>query len=405
MHMGTVEEGEVQARLALEDGMVLAGRSIGAPGWAGGEVVFTTAMTGYQEVLSDPSYRGQIVTMAYPLIGNYGVSAAAWESVRPHVAGFVVAEAASAPHHWRSEGSIGALLARWGVAGIAGVDTRCLVRHLRTHGLRRGIISTEDLPEGKPLARVRALPDIGTLDLVGQVSTAQVQHYPGPGPRIAILDCGVKWGIVENLRRRGCDTWVLPHLTTAEQILGLRPAGVVLSPGPGDPKVLSHQVAQVRQLWERLPIFGICLGHQILGRAAGAETFKLPFGHRGSNHPVKDLARGRVYVTTQNHGYAVDDVSLPRAEVVVTHRNLHDGTVEGLRHRSLPIMSVQYHPEGRPGPLDSAYLFEEWMGMIGATAPAAGDRSRGPGDGATDRDEAAIGRRSEPTPTTCDAGR
>ena len=398
-------ESAAQARLVLEDGMVLTGRSIGASGSAGGEVVFTTAMTGYQEVLSDPSYRGQIVTMAYPLIGNYGVSATAWESFRPHVAGFVVAEAAAHPHHWRSEGSLTGLLARWGVVGLAGVDTRCLVRHLRTHGLQRGIICTQDLPEGELVARARALPDIGTLDLVGQVSTAHMQHYPGPGPRIAVLDCGVKWGIVENLRRRGCDTWVLPHLTTAEEILGLRPAGLVLSPGPGDPKVLAHQVGQVWRLWERLPIFGICLGHQILGRAAGAETFKLPFGHRGSNHPVKDLARSRVYVTTQNHGYAVDDVSLPAAEIVVTHRNLHDGTVEGLRHRRLPIMSVQYHPEGRPGPLDSAYLFEEWMGMIGATAPEAGNRSQDSPDVAADPDEAVIEIRPERAPTAVDAGR
>ncbi len=398
-------ESVVRARLVLEDGMVLAGRSIGAPGWAGGEVVFTTAMTGYQEVLSDPSYKGQIVTMAYPLIGNYGVSGTAWESFRPHVAGFVVAEAAAHPHHWRSEGSLAGLLARWGVVGIAGVDTRCLVRHLRTHGLQRGIICTQDLPEGELLARARALPDIGTLDLVGQVSTARMRHYPGPGPRVAILDCGVKWGIVENLRRRGCDTWVLPHLTTAEEILDLRPVGLVLSPGPGDPKVLSHQVGAVRQLWERLPIFGICLGHQILGRAAGAETFKLPFGHRGSNHPVKDLARSRVYVTTQNHGYAVDDVSLPAAEVVVTHRNLHDGTVEGLRHRRLPIMSVQYHPEGRPGPLDSAYLFEDWMGMIGAAAPEAGTPSQDAGNAAADRDEAVVERGAEPTAAATDAGR
>jgi len=403
--METRVESAAQARLVLEDGMVLTGRSIGASGSAGGEVVFTTAMTGYQEVLSDPSYRGQIVTMAYPLIGNYGVSATAWESFRPHVAGFVVAEAAAHPHHWRSEGSLTGLLARWAVVGLAGVDTRCLVRHLRTHGLQRGIICTQDLPEGELVARARALPDIGTLDLVGQVSTAQMQHYPGPGPRIAVLDCGVKWGIVENLRRRGCDTWVLPHLTTAEEILGLRPAGLVLSPGPGDPKVLAHQVGQVWRLWERLPIFGICLGHQILGRAAGAETFKLPFGHRGSNHPVKDLARNRVYVTTQNHGYAVDDVSLPAAEIAVTHRNLHDGTVEGLRHRRLPIMSVQYHPEGRPGPLDSAYLFEEWMGMIGATAPEAGNRSQDSPDVAADPDEAVIEIRPERAPTAVDAGR
>jgi len=360
--------GGVQARIALEDGLVLTGRSIGAPGWTGGEVVFTTAMTGYQEVLSDPSYRGQIVTMAYPLIGNYGISGEGWESYRPHVEGFIVSEAAGRPHHWRSETSLSAFLVQWNVIGIAGVDTRRLVRHLRTQGLQRGIISTEEVSDADLIARARALPEIGTLDLVGQVSAPAPRHHPGPGPRVAVLDCGVKWGIVENLHQRGCDTWVLPHRSTAEEILALSPAGLVLSPGPGDPKILSHQVAQVQRLWGRLPIFGICLGHQIIGRAAGAETFKLPYGHRGSNHPVKDLERGRVCVTTQNHGYAVDDASLggPDGDVIVTHRNLNDGTVEGLRHRRLPIMSVQYHPEGRPGPLDSAYLFERWMLMIGA---------------------------------------
>jgi carbamoyl-phosphate synthase small subunit len=360
----------VRARIALEDGLVLAGRAIGAPGWAGGEVVFTTAMTGYQEVLSDPSYRGQIVTMAYPLIGNYGISGEAWESYRPHVAGFIVSEAAGRPHHWRSESSLAAFLAHWNVVGIGGIDTRRLVRHLRTHGLQRGVISTEDAPADGLVERARALPEIGTLDLVGEVSIEQPQHHRGPGPRVAVLDCGLKWGILENLHLRGCETWVLPHGTTAEEILDLNPAGLVLSPGPGDPKRLSHQVAQARRLWGRLPMFGICLGHQIIGRAAGAETFKLPFGHRGSNHPVKDLEQGRVCVTTQNHGYAVDEASLDRSEVVVTHRNLNDGTVEGLRHRHLPIMSVQYHPEGRPGPLDSGYLFERWMAMIGAPAPA-----------------------------------
>ncbi len=358
----------MRARVALEDGTVLTGHAIGAPGWAGGEVVFTTAMTGYEEVLSDPSYRGQIVTMAYPLIGNYGVSGAAWESRVVHVAGFVVGEAADRPHHWRAQRTLAGALAQWGVPGIAGVDTRLLVRHLRAHGLKRGVVSTEDVSDEALVARARELPDIGTLDLVREVSTQTVEHHPGPGPRIAVLDCGVKQGILEHLRRRGCDLWILPHRATADEILDLRPAGLVLSPGPGDPKMLSHQVEQVRRLWGRVPLFGICLGHQIIARAAGAETFKLPYGHRGSNHPVKDLETGRVYVTTQNHGYAVDDASLDAAEAVVTHRNLNDGTVEGLRHPRLPILSVQYHPEGRPGPHDSGYLFDRWMATIGAGA-------------------------------------
>ena len=356
------------ARLALEDGTVLHGRAIGARGWAGGEVVFTTAMTGYEEVLSDPSYNGQIVTMAYPLIGNYGVSGEAWESYRPHVEGFVVGEAADQPHHWQAESTLAATLARWEIPGIAGVDTRFLVRHLRSHGLKRGLISTEDVPDAALVARALTLPDIGRLDLVGEVSTRSVRHLAGPGPRIALLDCGVKAGIIDGLRRRGCDVWVLPHLTTADDVLDLAPAGLVLSPGPGDPEMLPHQVAQVQRLWGRVPMFGICLGHQIIGRAAGAATFKLPYGHRGSNHPVKDLVTGRVCVTTQNHGYAVDESSVAGTELAVTHRNLNDGTVEGLRHPRLPIMSVQYHPEGRPGPLDSSYLFDAWMEMIASTA-------------------------------------
>lgn len=356
----------MRSRVVLEDGAVFVGRAIGARGSAGGEVVFTTAMTGYEEVLSDPSYRGQIVTMAYPLIGNYGVSEAAWESYQPHVAGFVVGEAADRPHHWHADRTLASALAHWGIVGIADVDTRRLVRHLRTRGLKRGVISTEDVPDQALAARAGALPDIGDLDLVGEVSVRTVERHPGPGPRVAVLDCGVKRGIIEHLRRRGCEVWLLPHRTTAAEMLDLEPAGVVLSPGPGDPKNLAHQVEQVRRLWDRVPIFGICLGHQIIARAAGAETFKLPYGHRGSNHPVKDLETGRVYVTTQNHGYAVDEASLDSSELVVTHRNLNDGTVEGLRHRRLPIVSVQYHPEGRPGPHDSGYLFDQWMAMLAA---------------------------------------
>ena len=366
------------ARLVLEDGAVFPGRSIGARGSAGGEVVFTTAMTGYEEVLSDPSYRGQVVTMAYPLIGNYGISGEAWESRRVQVRAFVVGETAEVPHHWQSERTLSSALTHGGVVGITDVDTRRLVRHLRTHGLKRGVVSTEETPEVTLVARAAALPEIGTLDLVAEVSTPEPVHHPGPGPRVALLDYGVKRGIVDSLRQRGCEVWVLPHRTGADDVLALKPDGLVLSPGPGDPRRLSHEVAQVRALWERVPIFGICLGHQIIGRASGAETFKLPYGHRGSNQPVQDLETGRVCVTTQNHGYAVDDASLGRAELQVTHRNLNDGTVEGLRHLRLPVVSIQYHPEGRPGPQDSAYLFDEWLETIGgAVIGSAHARARG----------------------------
>ncbi len=339
-------------------------------------MVFTTAMTGYEEVLSDPSYRGQIVTMAYPLIGNYGVSGEAWESPALQVAGFIVGEAAERPNHWRAQKTLAATLAQAGIVGIAEVDTRFLVRHLRTHGLKRGVISTEEVSDGELVARARSLPDIGSLDLVSEVSTPAVRHYPGPGPRVALLDCGVKRGIIEHLQRRGCDVWVLPSRTTAEEILDLSPRGLVLSPGPGDPRVLDHQVAQLQRLWERLPIFGICLGHQLIARAAGGDTFKLPYGHRGSNHPVKDVESGRVCVTTQNHGYAVDEQSLAGSDLLVTHRNLNDGTVEGLRHRRLPIVSIQYHPEGRPGPNDSAYLFDRWMELLSVPEVSHADAAR-----------------------------
>ncbi|MDR7543538.1 MAG: glutamine-hydrolyzing carbamoyl-phosphate synthase small subunit [Armatimonadota bacterium] len=353
----------MQATLALDDGLILTGESIGAAGEAGGEVVFTTSVTGYQEVLSDPSYRGQIVVMAYPLIGNYGFDGTWLESSRPQAAGFVVRWAAPGPDGGPS-GGLDAYLRAWGVVGIAGLDTRRLVRHLRTGGVRRGLITTDDEFPGDLLARARALPDLAELDLVSGVSTRSVVHYPGPGPRIAVLDCGVKQGIVHHLRARGCEVVIFPHDTPAGAIRETAPAGLVVSNGPGDPARLGYIAAEVAALWAELPVLGICLGHQILAIAAGAKTFKLPFGHRGSNHPVRDETTGRTSITTQNHGYAVDEASLEGTGFQVTHRNLHDGTVEGLRHRRLPVFSVQYHPEGRPGPRDSTYLFDQFLWMV-----------------------------------------
>ncbi|MGH2406410.1 MAG: glutamine-hydrolyzing carbamoyl-phosphate synthase small subunit [bacterium] len=351
--------------LALEDGFVQVGESIGAAGWTGGEVVFTTSLTGYQEVLSDPSYRGQIVVMAYPLIGNYGFSDAGLESHHPQAAGFVVRWGAPAAEDPAS-GDIGldAYLRASGIVGIAGIDTRRLVRHLRTGGVRRGIISTETESHGDLVARARALPDLGEVDLVAQVSTPQVVRHPGDGLRIAVLDCGVKQGIVNNLRARGCDVTVLPHDATTEAIQATGAQGLVITNGPGDPSRLQSIAGEVRGLWEEIPIMGICLGHQILAIAAGARTFKLPFGHHGSNHPVRDETTGKVAITTQNHGYAVDEPSLKGTGFEVTHHNLHDGTVEGMRHLDLPIFSVQFHPEGRPGPQDSAHLFDRFLQMV-----------------------------------------
>ena len=250
--------------------------------------------------------------------------------------------------------------------GIAGVDTRRLVRHLRTGGVRRGVIATADASTADLVARARALPDLGALDLVGRVSTREVLRYPGDGPRIAVLDCGVKQGIVRHLRARGCDVTVFPHDATAAQIRAAGAQCLVVSNGPGDPARLGAIAREVAALWEAMPVLGICLGHQILALAAGARTFKLPFGHRGSNHPVRDGETGQVAITTQNHGYAVDEATLAGTGLLVTHRNLHDGTVEGMRHRRLPVFSVQYHPEGRPGPQDSVALFDRFLAMVAA---------------------------------------
>ncbi|MDR7555522.1 MAG: glutamine-hydrolyzing carbamoyl-phosphate synthase small subunit [Armatimonadota bacterium] len=352
-----------RARLVLDDGQMFDGEALGAPGWTGGEVVFTTSLTGYQEVLSDPSYCGQIVVMAYPLVGNYGFTDEALESPRPQVAGFVVRWAAPGDEA-AGRAALDDYLRAWGVVGIAGVDTRRLVRHLRTGGVRRGVIATGDASPADLLARARGLPDLGDLDLVARVSTREVLRYPGDGPRIAVLDCGAKQGIVRHLRARGCDVTVFPHDATAAQIRASGAQGLVVSNGPGDPARLGAIAREVAALWEAMPVLGICLGHQILALAAGARTFKLPFGHRGSNHPVRDEETGRVAITTQNHGYAVDEATLAGTGLQVTHRNLHDGTVEGMRHRHLPVFAVQYHPEGRPGPQDSVAVFDRFLAMV-----------------------------------------
>lgn len=347
--------------LVLEDGSVFPGVRLGAaPVDAGGEVVFTTSMTGYQEVLSDPSYRGQIVVMAYPLIGNYGISAEGWESEGPHVAGFVVRDACPVPSHHGNERSLEDLLDASGVAGLAGVDTRRLVRHLRTNGLRRGVIVNEPSPAA--VARTLAIPPTSAQDLVGQVSRKTPTVLPGSGSRIALIDCGVKRGIVDALRRRGCEIILLPHAVSSGEVASFEPDAVLVSNGPGDPAVLTRTIETVRGLLGSVPLMGICLGHQILALALGGRTYKMKFGHRGSNQPVFEAAGGRVMITTQNHGYAVDP-DLPGA-VEVTHLNLNDGTVEGIRHRELPAWSVQFHPEGRPGPRDAEFLYDWFLASL-----------------------------------------
>jgi len=357
------------AWLVLEDGVAFQGVRIGASREAGGEVVFTTSMTGYQEVVSDPSYRGQIVVMAYPLIGNYGFSPEAWEAPGPHVAGFIVREATSVASHHLSRETLHRFLHRHEVAGLSGVDTRALVRHLRMHGLQRGVIADDSSAETE--ARAAAIPSLSQQDLVGQVSRASPLVLPGQGPRIMILDCGVKAGIVEALRRRGCEVVLVPHTTSAEEIRVFAPDGVLLSNGPGDPAILGDVIGTVQSLMETYPVMGVvCLGHQLLALACGGRTYRMKFGHRGTNQPVIEmptglstgLRPGRVMITTQNHGFAVDP-HLPTS-LEVTHLNLNDGTVEGIRHRDLPAFSVQFHPEGRPGPTDAEFLYDRFLGLV-----------------------------------------
>jgi carbamoyl-phosphate synthase small subunit len=359
-----------RATLALEDGTVYEGLSFGSQGETSGEVVFNTALSGYQEVLTDPSYSGQIVTMTYPHIGNYGVNRQDLESARPQLAGFVVREAAACTSSWRAEDGLQHYLDEHGVVGISEVDTRALARRLRTVGAQRGVISTRNHDGPALVAAARASRSMLGLDLAREVSCAQPYRHAGalaqPRWRVAAYDFGIKLSILRMLAEAGCEVTVVPAQTSAEDVLGLKPDGVFLSNGPGDPEPLAYAIEATKRLMEKKPLFGICLGHQILGLACGGRTYKLKFGHRGANHPVKNLKSGRVEVTSQNHGFALDRALFERPEFELTHVNLNDGTVEGFRHRELPVISVQYHPEASPGPHDSHYLFGDFVALMGA---------------------------------------
>ncbi len=370
----------MKALLALADGRVFEGEGFGAPGEAAGEVVFNTAMTGYQEILTDPSYKGQLVVMTTPHIGNTGVNPEDVESHRPWVEGFIVREACPAPSSWRATSSLDAYLREHGIVGIQGIDTRALTRHIRDRGAQQAVLSTEDLDPRSLRAKARALPSLVGRDLVKEVTCQSAydwreatwepgKGYRAPPParhRVVAYDCGIKRNILRQLVALGCEVTVVPAFTPAAEVLARAPDGVLLSNGPGDPEAVGYLVEAVRQLLGRLPIFGICLGHQILGLALGGRTYKLKFGHHGANHPVRDLASGRVEITTQNHGFAVEMDSLgPGLEL--THVNLNDGTSEGMRHRELPVFSVQYHPEASPGPHDAHDLFRRFVQLM-ATA-------------------------------------
>jgi carbamoyl-phosphate synthase small subunit len=352
----------MQARLLLEDGTLFTGKAFGAEVETTGEVVFNTGITGYQEVISDPSYCGQIVTMTYPLIGNYGIARDDFEAVRPYIHGFVVRQHEEVPSNWRARYNLDSLLKEYGIPGISEIDTRMLTRRLRHHGTMKGILTTSSKSAAELLEQLKASPLM--TDQVARVSTKSLFSAPGSKERIVLVDFGAKSGMLRDLVKRGCDVVVVPHDTTADQIRRLAPDGILLSNGPGDPKNVPHAVRMISDLLGEYPIFGICLGHQLFALACGADTEKLKFGHRGGNHPVKDLQSGRCYITSQNHGYTVKEDSIAGTELEVTHINNNDKTIEGLRHKKHAAFSVQYHPEASPGPFDSSYLFDEFLAMI-----------------------------------------
>lgn len=353
----------MKARLVLEDGSVFEGESFGAEGSVKGEVVFNTGMTGYQEILTDPSYCGQIVTMTYPLIGNYGYNNDDMESSKPHVKGFIVRELCSKPSNFRSIGRLEKYLKQHNIIGLEGIDTRALTRKIRVMGAMKGIITTQDLSVEELKHRAKLHKSLSEQDLIQQVTASKPYKWGGRGYKLAVIDLGVKYNILRSLAKSGFEVMVFPAWAAPKDIMDYGPHGLFLTNGPGDPQKARDAIKTVKQLLGKLPIMGICLGHQIIALAMGGNTYKLKFGHRGSNHPVKDLETGKVYITSQNHGFAVDGKTLP-PELKVTHQNLNDGTVEGLKHTKLPVFSVQYHPEASPGPQDSQYLFKKFKAMV-----------------------------------------
>jgi len=371
------------AKLALEDGTVFTGESFGSAGEVDGEVVFNTSMTGYQEILTDPSYCGQIVTMTYPQIGNYGVNADDVESGKPQLSGFIVRENSRIASNFRADGTLSDYLKEHNIIALAGIDTRALVRRIRTQGAMKGILSTEDLDDASLVEKAKASPGLVGRDLVKEVLPQQAQQQwdqtlsewarlpreatPGgeESYHIVAMDFGMKWNIARHLKEMGCRVTIVPGTATAEEIMALKPDGVFLSNGPGDPEPVDYAIKTIGELISQIPVFGICLGHQLLALACGATTFKLKFGHRGANQPVQNLENDVIEITAQNHGFAVAEDTLPE-QLVITHRNLNDNTIAGIRHKQYPAFSVQYHPESSAGPHDSRYLFQQFYDSIAA---------------------------------------
>lgn len=356
----------MRAVLALEDGTIFEGNSFGIEGEIIGEIVFNTGMTGYQEVLTDPSYCGQIVTMTYPLIGNYGINIDDKESAKPQVRGFIVRELCKTPSNWRSIESLNEYLKRHNIIGIEGIDTRALTRILRDKGTMKGIISTN--PDFSLDKRINEIKEYEIKNPVQAVTSKEAAYYPANNGEerftIALIDLGLKQNIVRSLQKRGCDVHVFPCWASVKEILGINPQGIMLSNGPGDPKDCTEVISTIKELMGVKPIFGICLGHQLTALANGADTERLKYGHRGCNHPVKDMEKDLTYITSQNHGYTIIESTMDSSRMEVSHRNMNDGTVEGVRYKDVPVFTVQFHPEASPGPIDTAYLFDEFIDLM-----------------------------------------
>jgi carbamoyl-phosphate synthase small subunit len=360
--LGKGECNSMKRQLILEDGTVFVGMGFGSTELSIGEVVFNTGMTGYQEILSDPSYCGQIVTLTYPLIGNYGINRDDFESINPAISGFIVKEVCEIPSNWRSQFTLDEYFKAKNIPGLAGIDTRKLTRIIRQYGTLKGAICSMDVAVEEVVQKLKN--EVLPVNQVEQVSTTNPYPSPGRGDRVVLVDFGMKHGILRELNNRNCDVVVVPYNTTAKEILQLNPDGIMLSNGPGDPKDVPEAIEMIREILGQVPLFGICLGHQLFALACGANTVKMKFGHRGSNHPVKHLPTGKVAITAQNHGYTVEEESLVNTRVEVTHTALNDGTVEGLRHLDYPAFTVQYHPEASPGPEDANELFDEFQSLI-----------------------------------------